>query len=312
MDIVDNKILILPTPFQIIQIYKDLNTNEKRIKVDVKLISEWMKKQPHLPNAILDEKRITQFLIYSKNSLEKTKKSLEKYYTIKTLKPKFFCNWDSISLELTEAMNYGMLVPLPVLTSEGNRVSLGYFRHNDYKKFNFVNFGKLIVMTFDIRISKLDLYKKEILIWDMKHFSTALLPEIITHINEFVQITSVAYPLRIERVHIINVPKYANSIINLICSLLKKKITERFIIHKTNDDLKNYINPKILPIDYGGLFSTTSEEIMDNWKEELIKNRNWFLSHNKVLNDEQKRTKSSKIKYLYDDTEGSFRKLDID
>jgi len=46
----DAKTLILPTPDKLNEMYQELGISRDKIDDEVNAISEWMRKQPHLPN----------------------------------------------------------------------------------------------------------------------------------------------------------------------------------------------------------------------------------------------------------------------
>lgn len=77
-------------------------------------------------------------------------------------------------------MFFSCWVPLPKPTHEGYRVSLYCLRSRCVDKFNFRDIAKLSVMTYELRIAKLDTYKKDIFIYDLDNLSmnhvTAILP----------------------------------------------------------------------------------------------------------------------------------------
>lgn len=51
----------------------------------------------------------------------------------------------------------------------------------------------------------------------------------------------------------------------------------------------------------------------DDWREELLKHRDWYLSQNSVICDENKRAKKPNVKVnMLAGVEGSFRKLEVD
>jgi hypothetical protein len=58
---------------------------------DVKIIKHWIKSQPHLPE-IMEEVKIRNFLNLNKFSIEKTKQTIDMYYTIRSMIPDFFEN----------------------------------------------------------------------------------------------------------------------------------------------------------------------------------------------------------------------------
>lgn len=54
-------------------------------------------------------------------------------------------------------------------------------------------------------------------------------------------------------------------------------------------------------------------KIIEDWKEELIKHRDWFLAQNSIICDESRRAKKSdEMGNMLAGVEGSFRKLEVD
>uniref|UniRef100_A0A2S2QQE7 Alpha-tocopherol transfer protein-like n=1 Tax=Sipha flava TaxID=143950 RepID=A0A2S2QQE7_9HEMI len=222
-----SKTIVLPEPDQLKKIFQDIGTTEEKIDVEVKTLVEWMRKQPHLPNPD-DERRIRMFLIMCKNSLERTKESLDQYYTIKSMVPEFFSDRDPTSPSLVRSMGISIFIPLPKLTPEGHRISLSRLRDpSGIDNYEFLDYVKVNFMSIDIRLSKLDMFKKETFIFDLKHFSLSLLTTVVPHVKKFIYCATTAYPLRIHQVHIVNMPTYAQSMVNMVLGILKKKIASR-------------------------------------------------------------------------------------
>lgn len=309
----DTKTLILPTPDKLNEIYQELGISQDKIDDEVNAVSEWMRKQPHLPNPEIDQRRIRLFLILCKNSLERTKESLDQYYTMKSMVPEFFADRDPTLPALLRSMETSFFIPLPKLTTEGYRISLNRLRNPDIEKFEFADYVKVNFMSIDIRLSKLDVFKKEVFIFDLDKFTVAHLTASLPQIKKFVYCAITAYPLRIQQIHIVNMPSYAQSVVTMVLGILKKKIANRVIIHNNVADLKKYLSPDVLPLDYGGTLPKTSEEMAEEWKDELVKHKDWFLSQNSVICDENKRVKKPNIKVnMLAGIEGSFRKLEVD
>ncbi|XP_050438915.1 clavesin-2-like isoform X1 [Adelges cooleyi] len=310
--------LILPTPSTISKIYSKLGTSQIKIDLDVTLLKEWMRKQPHLPNPnddgkIIDEKRIKMFLITCKNSLEKTKVMLDQHYTIKLLVPEYLSKWDPSLPENIQSMKLSSFVPLPKPTHEGHRVSLCYLRNKDLHTFVCHDFFKLCLMAHDLRIAKLDIYNKDIFIIDLNNFSMSHVTACMPNIKKMFEST-LAYPYRLHEAHLINTKSFMQPILNIVTSFLSTKISCRVNYHKSIEELKNYIDPSILPLNYGGTFPKTSDEITDDWHDELIRHREWFITQSSIVADNSKRPKSSNnnLDYIENSIEGSFRKLEVD
>ncbi|XP_050534116.1 clavesin-2-like isoform X5 [Daktulosphaira vitifoliae] len=305
----DSNFLTLASQIQVEEIYAELGTTEEKIKYDVETIMEWSRKQPHLPNLEGQKQKVKSFLLACKNSIEKTKQKIENHYTIKTLLT-YLTHIELTNQFIDEMNEYYVTTPLPMLTNDANRITLIQLKTGDMTKFSYPNLTKCVIMSFDIRSSKLDNNKKEILIIDMKNYTISHITAILPHVNNFVLCSMEGFAFRIQSIHLLNVPSYGITMINLFMSKLKKKRAIKIYIHKDVEELKNYIDPHILPTNYGGTFPKTSEELMDDWKNELLKHRDWFEDNNKLLVDEKKRVKKSS--YSFESVDGSFRKLEID
>lgn len=119
--------LVQPTPDMRVKIREELREPESLDAVDrdVAQIHEWLKLQPHLPKDMgkfhfairqlqsalrpclpfTDDQRLRTFLRGCKFSLEKVKKKLDMYYTMRNAVPEFFSNRDIDRPELAEILN---------------------------------------------------------------------------------------------------------------------------------------------------------------------------------------------------------------
>lgn len=78
--------------------------NAEDIGRDVAAIREWLARQPHLPQD-MDDQRVRTFLRGCKFSLEKVKKKLDMYYTMRNAVPEFFLHRDVSQPELAAVMD---------------------------------------------------------------------------------------------------------------------------------------------------------------------------------------------------------------
>lgn len=111
---------------------------------------------------------------------------------------------------------------------------------------------------------------------------------------------------RYKQVYLVNLPSFAVFLMDVAKTALNDKLKKRMLLVKDMDDLANYIDPKLLPKEYGGVLTQT--EHMENFTNyfktvrpslESIKNRD--IDWNKVPDMKQKV-----------DVVGSFRRLEID
>ncbi|XP_050435196.1 alpha-tocopherol transfer protein-like isoform X1 [Adelges cooleyi] len=236
---------------------------------------------------------------------------LDQHYTIKLSAPEYFSKWDPTSPEIVKIMKLFCYVPFPNPTHEGHRVLLHRIKTEDAENFVYDDINKLVFMSIDLRVAKLDTYNKEIILYDCNNLSMNHVAAIIPSIKKVLESLFAAFPLRLHGIHIINTNSFVNPLINLSLSIMKKKVAGRVINHKSIEELKNYIDPSVLPLDYGGTYPKTSDEIIDDWHIELKKHREWFITQSSIVADNSKRPINSN-NHLDNAMEGSFRKLDVD
>lgn len=93
-----------------------------------------------------------------------------------------------------------LFIPLPKLTAEGYRISLSRLRTPELDGFEFADYVKVNFMSIDIRLSKLDMFKKEIFIFDLSKFTLSHLTTVLPQLKKFIYCATVsARTLRINR-----------------------------------------------------------------------------------------------------------------
>ncbi|XP_029164450.1 alpha-tocopherol transfer protein-like [Nylanderia fulva] len=309
--------LLPPTPAQQKQMDKELPPDPEMRKQDIRALREWLFKQPHLPNHI-DDGKLGRFLYNCKNSVEKCKLILERYYTVRTSLPEFFTDRDPLSRDIQDSVSVVDYFVLPSLTEEGYRVTIFRLRDTDVEKFSFQTIVKRILMILDARLWE-ESCLSNIMIVDLEGLSTA-------HLAKFIPTQSIvrramlavqdSMPFRLFSVHYLNAPSLITNIINIFYPLLKEKLVQKFYMHNGDEqELYPYIDRDILPNEWGGK-AGTFQELNAAWQEKIEKNRDWFLRDEKLSRtDERARLPESKTSRLLMELagiQGSFRKLNID
>ncbi|XP_046386013.1 alpha-tocopherol transfer protein-like [Ischnura elegans] len=303
--------LVQPTPEMSLRIQKDLNEEPSKNEESLQHIKEWLEKQPHLPQ-VDDDQRLITFLRGCKFSLEKTKRKLDMYYTMRTALPEFFANRDPMRPEIQEVFKNIQMPPLPGLTPEGRRVVVMRASGNELGTVS--EDFKAALMVGDIRLKEEavgvagDVYILDATVATASQFSkvTPLL------IKKFLVCVQEAYPVKLKEVHVVNVSPLVDSIVSFVKPFLKEKIRERIHIHSDGlDSLYKFVPKEMLPEEYGGNAGPISE-INEQWRKKLESYKDWFLEQENVKADESKRQGKTRS---YDDlfgVDGSFRKLTID
>ncbi|PSN39982.1 hypothetical protein C0J52_20369 [Blattella germanica] len=247
--------LVQPNPEMQAFIRKELNEDINTTHRDLQHIKEWLSKQPHLPQ-FEDDQRITTFLRGCKFSLEKTKRKLDMYFTMRAAVPEFFSDRDVTRPELKEILSLVHIPPLPGLTPNGRRVIVMRSSVSEGQLTQNVADGmKLVMMIGDIRLKEEqtgvagDVYILDASIAtpsNFAKFTPALVKKFLVCVQE-------AYPVKLKEVHVVNVSPIIDTIVNFAKPFLKEKIRNRIFIHSDGlESLYKYVPKEILPEEYGG------------------------------------------------------------
>ncbi|XP_038213768.1 alpha-tocopherol transfer protein-like [Zerene cesonia] len=294
------------------KIREELNENPETRDKDLEHIKEWLKKEPHLPDEF-DDQRLMTFLRGCKFSLEKTKRKLDMYFTMRTAVPEFFTNRDVTIPELQEILKIIQMPPLPGLTPDGRRVVLMRGLDKDAQTPNVADAFKLALMMGDVRLKEEiegvagDIYVLDASVATPTHFAK-FTP---TLVKKFLVCVQEAYPVKLKQVHIINVSPLVDKIVNFVKPFLKEKIRERIFIHGDANDLYKHIPQEMMPSEYGGK-AGPMDELHNAWVKRLEEYKEWFAEQEDVKANEALRPgKPTNYDELFG-IDGSFRQLVID
>ncbi|KAK3921354.1 Alpha-tocopherol transfer protein-like [Frankliniella fusca] len=304
-----------PTPEQLKRMKQELDQDPEITKDDVKRLREWLRKQPHLPSHMEDE-RLERFLYGCKFSLERTKHVLDTYYRVRATSPEIFGNRDPLSDELQRNIRDMSYFVLPKLTSEGYRVTIFRLNNTDVDKFVLQELTKRVVMCLDVRLKE-EKCLSNIMVVDFQGFSLqhfAKFSPTLAGVRKAMLCVQDAFPLRLHQVHFTNCMPIVDKVAAAFTPLLKEKLVKKFFFHSNLDKLYRHVDPEILPNEYGGK-AGTFEELNDAWRRKLESYQKWFLEEEKISkSDESRRLKKMPQSAVLQDAsvEGSFRKLVID
>ncbi|XP_034183449.1 alpha-tocopherol transfer protein-like [Osmia lignaria lignaria] len=305
-------LLIQPTEEMSKQIRVELNENVATRDKDVEIIKEWLSKQPHLP-AFDDDYRIMTFLRGSKFSLEKCKRKLDMYFTMRAAIPEFFTNRDITRPELREITKIIQMPPLPGLTKNGRRVITMRGIDKDFPTPSVAEVMKLVLMIGDVRLKEEvvgvagDVYILDASVATPAHFAK-FTPALV---KKFLICVQEAYPVKLKEVHVVNVSPVVDSIVNFVKPFLKEKIRNRIFMHSDIKTLYEYIPREILPTEYGG-DAGPIQAIHEIWLKKLEEYIPWFAEQENIKANEALRPGKPKTHDDLFGLDGSFRQLMID
>lgn len=120
-------------------------------------------------------------------------------------------------------------------------------------------------------------------------------------------------PMRHKETHFVNIPSYANKIIEFSISIISDKLKKRVFLDKNIEELKSRVNPDLLPKEYGGKIPMA--DMIATFKSGLKAHRAKILA----LDDMFIEITKSPTNWLgHEDSDietgvvGSFRKLQVD
>ncbi|XP_044738905.1 alpha-tocopherol transfer protein-like [Chrysoperla carnea] len=290
-------------------VLKLFNKSEQSVKNDLKILREWLKHQPHLPE--IDDARLERLLVQRKFSIERAKQTIDAHFTIRDQAPELFENRDPTSDELKKSFRMISWIPLKDQNDQYQRPFIAKIFAEDPKDIDSTAHIKYNFIMQDIMLHH-DYSNGSHLIFDLKDlklvYMTIFSPAILA---KSLKVHMEAYGLRIAGLHIVFPPPFIDAVLGVIRSLLKEKLLKRVHIHKDLESLHKIIPKKILPKDYGGEADELLK-IRDDWEKHIETWRPWLIKESKVRVDESKRPKESKTPNLLGSIHGTFKKLDID
>ncbi|XP_073948103.1 alpha-tocopherol transfer protein-like [Choristoneura fumiferana] len=304
--------LVQPTGEMWEKIRMELNEDQNTKNRDLEAIKEWMRKQPHLPDQ-WDDQRLLNFLRGCSYSLEKTKRKLDMYFTMRAACPEFFMNRDINRPELKELLYKAQGAPLPGLTPNGRRVTVCRGLDKNLDTHQLVDAFKLAMMIGDVRLKEEiegvggDVYILDASIVSPSHLSR-LSPSAI---KKFLICVQEAYPVKLKQVHVVNASPIIDTVINFVRPFLKEKIRNRIFCHTDISTIYEHIPKEMLPDEYGGNGGSL-DDINKAWIVKLQEYTEWFKSQESVkVNESLRPGKPTNYDELFG-IDGSFRQLSID
>uniref|UniRef100_A0A1B0AU12 CRAL-TRIO domain-containing protein n=1 Tax=Glossina palpalis gambiensis TaxID=67801 RepID=A0A1B0AU12_9MUSC len=293
---------------------EELNEVPTRIYEDLKALRKWIEEQAHL-YANIDDQFLIAFLRGCKYSLEKAKKKIDSYYTLKSAFPTL-CNVTNVdSARFREIFRLGLCLPLPdPLHDNGPRIFIMRGGLPTAERFTVEELMAVNHVLQDILMLEDDYAVVNGLVM-INDFKTLALTHVLQanpmFLKKFLTYNYEAIPLRIKSNHFLNAPKMFDSVYNVGKPMLPLKQQDRIFFHSSLDSLSRYVPLKYLPNDYGGENGSIAK-IIDEWDKKLDKYRDHFSKSTEWGTDEELRIGETKDQNGLFGIDGSFRKLEVD
>ncbi|XP_056647426.1 alpha-tocopherol transfer protein-like [Diorhabda sublineata] len=275
---------------------------------EVKILKNWVEKQPYLPN--ISEFQVALFLHSCYYKQEAAKAAIDVYYTVRTLCPDIFqcrtCNDPGIQVVLDHSVIAA--TPLP----NGDTMIIGRCGEAEY--FTFVNQLKVFDALLQLNLRKNGPLPGLHIVVDLKNITFThfiKLSSSVLILKKFFYLLQEGLPVRIKYLHFVNLVSFIDKILSLGKPFLKNELIKCVKIHQKFDSIYEYIPREAFPIDYGG--SAESFEKLRQNTASLIKANEKFLNSEDLQRvDESKRSGIPKSINEIFGVEGSFKKLEFD
>ncbi|XP_069676040.1 clavesin-1 [Periplaneta americana] len=274
---------------------------------------EWIEKHPDIKRCRTDSPFLLRFLRTKKFSIPLAQEMLERYLVIRQLYPHWFRGLDVDDPAISELLEQGYIVPLPQRDDFGRQVILTCAARFDPYKYTSAHMARahsvVVECLMDDEENQIRGYSycNDESGLTMGHISLWSLSDI----RKILRCIQNSTPMRHKATHFFNVPHYANKVFEFFIALLSDKLKDRIKLHASIDDLKDAVNQKILPKEYGGEIPLS--DMIAQFQKRLQERREII----KTL-DKMEIEVNPKAKYVADMEDelagiaGSFRQLQVD
>ena len=315
---------------------EELNARPEGLAEDLRVIREWLKKQPHL-RVRQDDQFLVNFMRGCKHSLERFKEKVDLYYTLRSSLPLIYSRWDPLLPENRRLIQSGMFLPLPKTASpDGPRVLLMRVGVQDPEwdknRLEFVFRVQAMYLAICARDDDNIIVAGQQVVVDMQRVSMAHMLKIPHALMKKMSLVAQdANPLRQKGMHYINMNSTLEGLLNCNRKFFNEKMTNRvsqmddgsesslhrfppqmFFYDHDYTKMYEHVPKAVLPEEYGGDGGPV-QKVIDVWERRLIENREFLIQEMKYRSDERRRT-APLLKYgetLFG-SDGSFRKLSVD
>ncbi|KAJ2937969.1 hypothetical protein O0L34_g14251 [Tuta absoluta] len=282
------------------------------MKASVDMLEDWIKKQEHFTKKNFDRRYLEVTIIICKGSVERAKERLDRACTMRTLMPHVFDLHDLRPLFKTDLKDIKQAI-LPKMTTKNERV---YILRNTGTKFEptlMKSYG-LALLNMAEYLRRNDYGLTYYVVLDYQDVNLVELASKISlnALNEIISCMLDCCGFRIKAFYFISSSKLVELIVTVFKQVMSAKLGERIRVLKDRGELRDLIEKRILPAEYGGE-EKSLDELHEDWLDVLTSQEhiNYLRDIHSARTDESRRRKD-KFNEQYMGMPGSFRSISLD
>ncbi|KAL0267281.1 UNVERIFIED_CONTAM: hypothetical protein PYX00_009597 [Menopon gallinae] len=286
---------------------EEFEKNKELKKEDFQNLKDWYACQDHLP-PISDELLVSLYhsCFYK---LEPTKRTIENYFSMRTHGRELFSERDPCTVNVRNGKVVMLCSFLSKRTPENHRVLLMKIMNTDPAMYVFSEVTKAFNMHYDLELYLNGTAPGDEMVIDMDGISLGHLARLnLVAAKKILEYMQEGMPVRLKRLHYINVVPFMDKIMALIRPFMNKEFMEKLVFHTEGiESLDKFVPLKIMPKNYGGS-EKSNEELAEEQLKFIMQYKDWFQEEEKLRVDESKRPIKSKSFGM----DGSFKKIEFD
>jgi hypothetical protein len=245
------------------------------------LFRQWVREQKPILNSIDTDEFLLRFLRVTDFNLTRAKEWLINFWKYHTENPQWFTDRDLLKNPLMLGIaETGYCLQLPKETKDQQLVFLMRIGHFDSKKYTLDDATKYALAVTDIlnRQPAAQLYGF-IIILDFTevtlHHVRDFTPD---HTKRYVDCWEKMFPVKLCQIHFYNYPTVFDPVLHLIRMFLSKELKEKIHFHsKSYESLHKYVDPELLPSEYGGKLGPIEGEINQKFVQWVRKDNDYMV-----------------------------------
>lgn len=256
-----------------------------------------------------DDIFLLQFLRTKKYSMDQAFQVLENHLLFRKSQPEWFDWSDERVKQMKKLYQNGFAYPLMERDAEGRRLLMINQSRLDPDTFNSEDAFHLFFMVLFTLLCEEETQVSGVSI--IASYENVTLKYVSLYsISEFSNITKFlknSCPGRTKAFYLINLPLFAEFLINAMKAAMTPKLKSRLIAVKGINELNQFLDKSLLPREFGGA-NLTEAEMMETFMESFEANLNFLRRTNEFSIDSSKLMGCDELQGNI----GSFRKLEID